>query len=250
MKKIGILSLLVSLAAGCSVHSSNSDAPLHSSDLSTNLLNASFSAQSGDSNVKVFASLFAKDAKGDQKGVELDPNDTFTATVAGGAPVTLTAEAPDGSNVTYTATLPLATDAEDITIALVRGNGQVSAPSSVIHLPAAFTMTSPATTGTLKFGAPVDVKVTPAPTTPLRFEAFGDCVSKDGNDSLTAPTFDADGNGTFDTNQIKLDRASTCQLDLYLDELGDGTLDPAYGGAFGAGVESEQRRDIRVTMTP
>ena len=255
MKKIAALSLLVLLAAGCSAQSSSPDPSLHSSSLATNMLKASFSAQSGDSNVKVFASLFAKDAQGHQKGVVLDPGDSFTAGVAGGSSVTLSQQASDGASVTYTATLPLASDAEDIVVALVRGSGQVSAPSSVIHLPAPFTMTSSATAGSIKFGDPVNVTVTPPPpaSTPLLFEAFGSCVASSGNGNLTAPTFDANGNGTFDTNQIKMDRSSTCELDLYLDELGPpGSLDPAYGGGLTGfnDAQSEQRRDIRVTATP
>lgn len=255
MKSIAAISLIASLAAGCAVQSTTSPDPtLHSASIETNQMKASFSAQSGDSNVKVFGTLFAKNAKGAETGITLDEGDSLTATTPGASPVALTAEPVEAnsSTVTYTATLPLATAAEDITIALVREGTHVSAPSTVIHLTAPFTMTSPATTGSVKFGAAVDVKVTPPPATPLDLEAVGSCVSSTGNDSLTAPAFDDNGNGIIDTSQIKLDESSTCVVDLYLDELGDGVLDPAYaGGLVGIGdVRSEQRRDIKVTMTP
>ena len=256
MRRAALPLLALGFATGCSAQSSSPEPPLHSSDFATSQFKASFSAQSGDSNVKVYASLFAKNAQNVQKGVELDDGDTLTATVAGGAPITLEEVSGDGSaSITYVATLPFATDAEDIFVALVRGGGKVSAPNTVIHLPAPFTMTSSATTGSIKFGDPVDVKVTPPPppTTPLRLEAVGSCVASSGNESLAAPKFDANGNGTIDTNQIKMDRSSTCDLDLYLDEIGDpGVLDPAYaGGLIGFGdVQSEQRRDVKVTATP
>ena len=61
-----------------------------------------------------------------RRGHRLDRGDYFTATVAGSAPVTLSAESGDATE--YTAELPLATAAEDITIAFVRGSGHVSAP--------------------------------------------------------------------------------------------------------------------------
>lgn len=269
MKTTALLGLAcVSLVAtGCSVSTSSPPNPsLHSASIETNQMVASFSAQSGDSNVKVYASLFAKNDKGNNTGVTLDQGDSLVVTVAGSAPITMTAgdQEPSSSAIPYSATLPYATDAEDITVALVRSGSHVGAPRTVIHLPAPFTLTTSVPKGArIKLGATIAVKVAPPPTGGLAFEVAGPCVSSSGNDGLTPPAFDVQGNGDIATSQVHLDGTSACDVAFYIDELGqNGTLDPAYkGGLSGvdqafpgtsesSDVVSEQRRAVTITMQP
>jgi hypothetical protein len=255
MKSIALLSLVVApFVVACSISSSNSDPPpgsLHSANVATNQMRASFSAQSGDSNVKVYASVFAKNANGDSVGVALDQGDYFTASVAGSAPITLTVEPAENTTIPYTATLPLATAAEDITIALVRGNGQVSAPRSVIHLPAPFTIVANVPP-TVKIGTNIPFRIDPATFDSLEMEVVGDCIA-DNSDGYDAPTLDDTGSGVMNTAQIKLKNGSGCSTDLYLDIYGsDGSVDSAFaGGLTGLGdVLGEQRRAVTTSLTP
>lgn len=256
MKTLALLSLLVApFAVGCSIDSSSSSGSdsLHSANVPTNQMKASFSVQSGDSNVKVFAAVFAKDAKGSTKGITLDEGDSFVVTVTGSAPVTLT-PASDDDDVHYSTTLPLATTAEDLTIALLRGNGQVSAPNSFVHLAAPFTMTS-SSPDTVKKGSSIPFNLAPVPASQpsLKLEIFGPCLADTGNDSLATPTIDGDGNGAIDTSKFNLKDFSSCELQLYIDALSVGTLDSAFAGGLTGldqDLESEQRRAIIRTLTP
>ncbi|MEO8876067.1 MAG: hypothetical protein ABI461_10805 [Polyangiaceae bacterium] len=257
MKTIALLSLFaVSLVTGCSINSSSNSAPaddsLHSAGIATNQIKVALSAQSGDQNVKVYASLHAYAANGDSKHVTLDQGDVLTASVAGLDAFVLTLQPDNGGDVTYTATLPVAMAAEDVTIAFVRGAGKTSAPNSIVHVPLPFTMTTDTTS--LKYGSPVSVKVTPAPTTATTFEVSGPCLASDGNDSLTAPTLDANGVGTINTQQIKLSStSSSCSVGLFLSTYDDdGKIDSAFAGGFiGLGdTEGQQKRGLIVTMNP
>ncbi len=253
MKTLALISLLVApFVVGCSGSSSSSDSnSLHSANVPTNQMKASFSVQSGDSNVKVFAAVFSKDAKGATRGITLDQGDSFVVTVAGSAPVTLTAGTDD--DVHYSTTLPLATTAQDLTIALLRGSGQVSAPNSFVHLAAPFTMTSP-TANTVKRGSsiPFNLEPVPASQASLKLEVFGPCLADTGNANLATPVIDGDGNGAIDTSKFNLKDFSSCALELYIDALSVGTLDSAFAGGLTGldeDLESEQRRAIIRTLT-
>ncbi len=255
MKSVAFLSLLVApFVAACTISSTSTNPPpgsLHSANVATNQMRASFSAQSGDSNVKVYASVFAKNANGDTVGVALDQGDTFTASIAGSAPITLTVESAENTTIPYTATLPLATAAEDITIALVRGNGQVSAPRSVIHLPAPFTIVANVPP-TVKIGTNIPFRIDPAPFASLEMEVVGDCIASHAG-GYEAPSLDDTGSGFMNTAQIELNNGSGCPTDLYLDIYGsDGSVDSAFaGGLTGLGdVLGEQRRAVTTTLTP
>lgn len=256
MKTIALLALVASpFVVGCSFSSSNDSSSLpptlHSANLETNQMRASFSAQSGDSNVKVYASVFNVDSSNNLVGITLDAGDYFTASVEGSAPITLTAEPqdPSGSTISYTGTLPLATSAEDITVALVRSGNHVSAPKTTIELPTPFAITS-SVPATLKAGKSFPVTLSPAPVGGIDMDVTGSCVASTF-DGYTAPSLDAYGSGIVDTSQISIN-GSGCSVDLFFDTLGGGTLDSAYaGGLVGFGdVQSEQRRAITLNMTP
>ncbi|MEO8801180.1 MAG: hypothetical protein ABI551_25030 [Polyangiaceae bacterium] len=255
MKTLALLSLLVApFVVGCSGSSSSSDSSsLHSANVPTNQMKASFSVQSGDSTVKVFAAVFSKDAKGATRVITLDQGDSFVVTVAGSAPVTLTM-APSDDDGHYSTTLPLATTAEDLTIALLRGSGQVSAPNSFVHLAAPFTMTS-SSSDTVKKGSSIPFNLDPVPASQasLKFEVFGPCLADTGNDNLATPAIDGEGNGAVDTSKFNLKDFSSCELQLYIDALSVGTLDSAFAGGLTGldqDLESEQRRAIVRTLTP
>jgi hypothetical protein len=258
LKMVALLSLVTSpFVIGCSINTDASppDPPLHSASISTSQMRASFSAQAGDQNVKVYASVFGTDANGNTtKGIELDEGDYFTASIAGSAPTTLTEGAQEDSlsAIPYSATLPLATAAEDITIALVRGHGQVSAPKSTVHLPAPFTLTTTAP-ASIKARSSIPVHLTPAPDAILTLEATGSCIADDNNnDNLTAPTIDEEGNGIIDTNQIALTGSGTCEASLFLSYSdSSGSVDSAFKGALDLFGDADglQKRAITVTFT-
>jgi hypothetical protein len=258
LKMVALLSLVASpFVIGCSINTETAppDPPLHSASIATSQMRASFSAQAGDQNVKVYASVFGTDANGNTtKGIELDEGDYFTASVAGSAPITLTEGAQESSlsAIPYSATLPLATAAEDITIALVRGHGEVSAPKSTVHVPAPFTLTTTAP-ASVKARSSIPVHLDPAPDAILTLEATGSCIADDNNnDNLTAPTLDAEGNGIINTEQIALTGSGACDAILFLsyDDV-TGSIDSAYRGSldpFGSS-DGSQKRAITVTFT-
>ncbi|HEX7667880.1 MAG TPA: hypothetical protein VF407_25310 [Polyangiaceae bacterium] len=251
MKTIALASLfLAPFVFGCSSSSSN-DSSFHSSNIATSEMVPSFSVQSGDSNVKVFAALFKKNDDNDNSSlVTLDDGDSFVATPDGGTPVTLT-HGPNDDDAHYSATLPLATAAENITIAFVRGNGQVSAPNTVVPLAAPFAMTS-TSPDTVKKGDMIPFTLAPVPSlksSDIQFEIFGPCVD-DSDTTLPTPVVDVDGNGSFDTNKLPLKGSTTCQVQLYVDALTTGTTDAAFKGGSANAVPCEQRRAITRTITP
>jgi len=261
MKTVALLSLLAGpFVVGCTFGSSNtsnsssysaSQEPLHSATIATGELKPSLSAQSSDTTIKIYAALFANPNGGGNVGVVLDQGDFFTAKVGSSDATVLTMEPlEDGTTVHYTATIPAATTAEDIVIALVRGGGQVSAPYSVIHVPApfAFVSTPPVS---IKYGAALAVQVAPASSDTIKFEATGSCVATTGNDSLTAPVLDDSGKGVIDTSQIKLvDGSPGCDISFYLSFSEYGSIDSAFASDFTiVDIEGLQKRGMDTAVT-
>jgi hypothetical protein len=258
MKAIALLSIVAApFVVGCSFSSSpdNSDSQsLHSASIETNQMLASFSVQAGDTNVSVFAAVFQSDSGGVSKGggIVLDEGDYFTATVAGSAPIRLTEESGDATE--YTATLPLATAAEDVTIAFVRGNGHVSAPDSVVHLPAPFTITT-AAPASLKLGGTVALHVEPPPAdgTDADFDVTGDCVV-DGSTNTYDLTFDALGNAVLSTAKMAItDGSNGCGASFFVNVHGDGgSVDSAFASSLLSAdgpSDGEQRRAFTTNFT-
>jgi hypothetical protein len=260
MKSIALLALIAApFVAGCLINTSSnnsSDAQsLHSANIETNQMLASFSVQAGETNVSVYAAVFQSDSNGISTGggIVLDPGDYFTATVAGSTPIILGSEA--GVPAEYTATLPLATAAEDVTIAFVRGSGHVSAPDSVIHVPAPFTITTPAP-ASLRIGGTFAVHVDPPPadSTSADFDVTGDCIV-DSKTNTYDLTFDAQGNAVLNATSLSIsDGSSGCSASFFINVHGTGgSVDSAFATSLLSAdgpSDGEQRRAFTTNVTP
>jgi hypothetical protein len=276
MKKLMILSLaLAPLATGCAIQSSSSSATVsssggsngstsngqvsaeHSSNIETYQMAASMSAQSDGTTTKVYAEVIDAATPAE---VVLDEGDFFTATNGSGDPVVLVLEpSTTDSKIVYAASLPASTNAQDITIAFVRRNGQTSAPQSIVHVPAPFTL-SASGPSSVQQGDAISIRATPAPTGDNVLEATGDCLATvaygdDPNTFDDALTFDADGNATIDTSLLYFDGSestgATCNISFYVSAVQQGTLDPAFAGGIAAdwNVEGLQKRGFQATVT-
>jgi len=215
------------------------------------------SAQSDGTTMKIYASVFDG---GTSQGIVLDQGDFFTASTGAGDALVLVLEPSDDPTVVhYSASLPAPATAQDVVIGLVRQNGGVSAPNSVIHVPAPFSIVS-TPPASIAYGDDLSVQVSPVPTDAIEVQASGSCLvdAAGGGGNLNtyenAITFDANGNGTFSTEWLMMSGASSssgCNVSLYFSAIHDGTLDSAFGGGVSGfhDIEGTQKRAMTLVVT-
>ena len=271
MKNLAWLSLVVApFVAGCDITTSNSgsggsySSPTptssdgtnseHSANLDVSQMRASMSAQSDGTTIKVYASLFDTDT---DEPITLDTGDFLTATAGSGDPLVLVLEPyTDAFSVHYAASIPAGASAQDITIAFIRQSGKPGAPSSIVHVPAPFSIVStPA--ASITSGSLLPIQVKPVPTANILIETTGSCLyagsGQSGADVESFPqsvTFDQNGNGSFDTSQLDL-LNSGCDVSFYVSAVTNGTLDPAFAGGESGDLDAEgsQKRGFQQTIS-
>lgn len=256
MKILRLLPLFAASIAfvnGCTVSSSSGTAagsgassprePLHSATIDVKSMRASFSAQSGDSTMKVYAAVFSRSPDGtDILPVVLDEGDYFTAKIGTADPVVLTREPnEDATSVHYTATLPSSLAAEDVTIALVRPAGKTGAPSSVLHVPEAFSITSTPPVS-LKKGDPLEIDLSrgiDATDDGALLEATGSCIT-DNEKNTWVIDAGTDHRVIFDTGLLQLASGSQgCDVSFYVSFVREGTIDPSFAGGVSGVFDAE-----------
>lgn len=271
-KNLGLLGLLIApLLGGCWVSESDdsSSSPSNSSNgtnatygqeqslsVQTSDMEASMSAQSDGTTVKVYAAVFDRTTA---NSIMLSQGDFFTVDTGSGDPLVLVLEPSTGEDPTehYTASFPASTSAQDVTIGLVRQNFGSSAPNSILHIPAPFTVTF---TGSepVPLGNAINLQVAPVLTGDVEVEATGSCLdpaegSYDPNTFDDALVFDSNGNGQFSSALLAVDDASTndCNVAFYVSAISDGSLDPNFaGGASGVhDAEGVQTRMFDATIS-
>lgn len=149
--------------------------------------------------------------------------------------------------ISYNGTVAGDDEGKSITVALNRGAEDVSAPSSVMTLPAKFQITAPVANAIFARGKdPIEVKwdVSGKPE-PLTLELSGNCI-----EDITKTVTD---NGAFVIAAVdikgKKDRMTeTCDLTLKMKRTREGTLDKAYGK--GGSVRGVQLRSVALKSTP
>ncbi len=225
-----------------------------SSAITTRQMRASLSAQSDGQSIKIYAGVFYSD-----QAIVLEKGDYFTAQLPGAEAIVLTREQGTKDDVAhYSGTLPEQTEAVDVIIALNRNPGWVSAPSSKIHLPAPFQITSTAPP-TAHRGDSLPIQITPAPTSKvLGLNVDGDCLDKTRSELISViGGFDADGKTSFDTSHLYLaSNSSSCAISLSVRVETSGELDPAFGGGVSGSLdgaddsEGLQERSFGTTLIP
>ncbi|MEO7112696.1 MAG: hypothetical protein ABI183_19780 [Polyangiaceae bacterium] len=277
MKKLALLSLLVApLATACTVRSSSSSGyesgsssnvspgssidGVHSSSLDTDQMSASMSAQSDGATLQIYASVFERSTS---EGVLLDQGDFFTATTGSGDPLVLVREqSPDPTVFDYSASLPAASSAQDVTIAFVRQSGRTGAPRSIVHVPAPFSIVL-AAPQSIRMTSPFSIQVSPVPSDSIVLEATGTCLEGgsgsyyDPNTFADGVTFDSNGNASIDPNMLAfLDNdpsyATGCDLSFFVSDVIEGSLDPQFAGGVSGSfdVEGLQKRGFQTTVSP
>jgi hypothetical protein len=269
MKNLGLLGLLIApLLGGCWVDEDDSSAPSTSVSqtngtngeeqsiiVATSEMQASLSAQSDGTTVKVYAALFDATTA---NPIVLSQGEFFTVDTGAGDPLVLVLEPSSAGDtaVHYTASFPAAASAQDVTIGLTR-TGYASAPKSVLHIPAPFTAAFTGS-GPVPLGNAIDLQVKPTLTGDVEVQATGSCLvqSVGGYDPNTfddALTFDENGNAQFSSEELDYNGASTdnCNVAIYVSAISDGSLDPNFaGGATGVhDAEGVQTRAFDVTIS-
>ena len=276
MKNLGLLALLLTpVMTGCSIDTESSEPSSgyynpssssvsasdtqHSANVPTASMYVSMSAQSDGTTTKIYASVFDSETS---ESITLDTGDFFTASVPGmGDPIVLVLEpASDPAIVHYAGSLPASAAAQDVTIGFVRETGNVSAPSTIIHVPAPFAVSSAASS--VSYGNDLSIRATPAPQDDIELEATGSCLldSYDGDDDYNpntfddAVTFDANGNATLSTELLELGGTSSssgCDVSFYFSAIHDGVIDPAFGGGISGthDVEGSFKTKLDETLT-
>jgi hypothetical protein len=240
--------------AGCSSSDAKKsvEPPASSSTATTKDLRLSFSAQCDGQSVHVYAAAFvAKPNGGGNKSAVLDGGDALTAKMgSAGEEVVLTREAFDQEVIHYAAVFPAPADAIDVTVSLVRPAGKVSAPGSIVHLPAPFQIVSTPPVS-VKIATPLPVSVTPPPKQRFDVDIEGPCLKGAKNSFVQALAFDAAGNASFDTKLIVTDPVGSpgCDVTFYVRALEYGTVAPELGGGIGI-LEGEglQQRSFRTSI--
>jgi hypothetical protein len=162
----------------------------------------------------------------------------------------------DPSVVHYSASLPASTSAEDVTLGFIRQSGKTPAPSSIMHVPAAFSLTTSGPVS-VNYGDSIPVHATPIPTDDILLEATSDCIpAGDDGDSVDGILeFDTNGNAQIPTNFLyfaETTSGTACSVSFYVSDIIDGTLDPAFAGsANGYGwhdAEGSQKRGVVATV--
>jgi hypothetical protein len=244
----------VASLAGCASSSTSKaqpEPPVNSSTATTKELRLSFSAQSDGQSVRVYASAFvAVPGKGNKPAV-LDSGDFFSAKMGDkGEDVVLTREAFDDDVVHYMAVFPSPAEPTDVTLSLTRPAGKISAPTSVVHLPAPFQITSTPPVA-VKIGAPLPVSVTPAPKDKFDVDVEGACIKDKKKSFFGVLSFDTEGSATFDTKAIETDPSGSpgCDVTIYVRALKYGTVAPELAGGVGIlDGEGLQQRSFRTSL--
>ncbi len=254
-------SVLVGLPS-CTFHSngggqspqpSTPSPPIASGTLDTASMQPSFSAQSDGTSVKVYAALLGSTPGPNSGFVQLDPGESFTATL-GGETLPLTLEpSPSDNHIHYAATFPEPGAAAEVVIAFQRPAGKTSAPMSTVTVAAPFEFASPLAT-TFHRGDPLTLALAPA-RSPLPASAAGRMAIAFEGACMPSPFADyeygldvqPDGTATFTTGGVLFgDEAGQtqgispgCDVTIHVRADTSGKLDPAFGNG---GFEGLQER--------
>lgn len=150
--------------------------------------------------------------------------------------------------VSYSATLTGDEEGKSVTVALTRASPDVSAPSSVVTLPAKFSLTIPAAGATFKRGTDA-IAVgwdNSGKTEPMTVTLNGSCIE---SIDKSAPS-DA-GMLTIGSTELKASKdmeTKSCDATINVKRTRTGKVGPAYGkGGSATGV---QLRSVLVKVTP
>jgi hypothetical protein len=241
MKKLPVAALFLLAAAvtGCS--------SIESGDLETSGINAAIEVRprADGSATDVTASLTA----GALTYVDLDGDDKLVAS-SGEVSADLEESNLLGA-VNYAAVLNgIHSPGDIVTVAFLRGEGKVSAPSSTVRLPEQVTMTAPEASASFS-RADDDITVTlesNASDDPVRVNWSGDCVQGGGLDVPAGQTAVTILKGTIlKREQVDPNDPDSrpvpdnCTMTLTAVRRVTGILDPAWGGGGIASVTSSSR---------
>ena len=186
-------------------------------------------------------------------GVELSSGDTLTAT-DGSTTRTLVKDSSLIGDVEYETTF--STEAEDtqFTVSLIR-NSDDNAESSVVTLPAPYTLTAP-TSVSGNGNTTVALSWTPfGESDPMTLEVDCKCTKTNGGDTylINSLTVTDDGSENYSVRALIDEDDPTvydlgCDIDITMKRTRTGTLDAGYGE--GGYIRAVQAREKRITYTP
>jgi hypothetical protein len=235
--------------------------PIPSGELDTKSMVTSFSAQSDATSIHVYAALL-RDSNSPQQVdphnsgfVELDPSDSFTATIAGTTLPLALEPSPGDNHVHYTATFSAQAAATPVVISLHRGGGKADAPSSTVTVAAPFDLVTPLP-ATFHRGDALHIELSASPlpadgSARMTLAFVGSCVPgplESFEYPLDVAGAGADGSIVFDTSAVAMSdevgvgRQTTpleCDVAIHVRVDSGGKPDPAF--SLG-GVEGLQER--------
>lgn len=215
-----------------------------SGSVSTDGLYASYGVEAQGDGASTVRARLKVGGSTSNTNLELEPGDQLQVTY-GGTTVDLLGGATVAGGASYTASVPTDADGTEFDFAFLRDAG-TSAPSSVVTLPAPYTVSAPSAGATISLEAGFDLTWSNADDdTTFSWSLLGDCfefVSAEIEDSGAervpggASQFNSDAtvgscNGTLELRRTRL-----------------GSVDPAFGE--GGRVEAIHKRQVGVVVTP
>jgi hypothetical protein len=214
--------VILCICAGCT--------DVKSSAITTEGMNAQFTATAGESTTTVAATLRVGGELSNTY-VDLEEGDSLEAT--DGDETQTLAHQSLGAFHEYNASFQ-STEAETMfTFSLNRSSGD-NAPASTATLPEPFSITAPATGENLSRGNDVLVEWESAGTSDkMQIQISGDCIGS------YVETIDDDGSHTVSAGSLgAFEESERCQATITVERQRVGQLDPAFGAGSSYGVQN------------